>query len=60
LIEKAFPAVPYSENKFVNVKGEKSPYDGDLVVRIEAARESGKLKYSPGKRSNASVHFLGA
>ena len=30
LIEKAFPAVPYSENKFVNVQGEKSPFDGDL------------------------------
>ena len=30
LTEKAFPAVPYSENKFVNVKGEKSPYDGDI------------------------------
>jgi len=30
LIEKAFPAVPYSENKHINVKGEKSPYDGDL------------------------------
>lgn len=31
LVEKAFPYVPYSENKFVNVKGNKSPYDGDLV-----------------------------
>ena len=31
LLDKAFPAVPYSENKFVNVKGEKSPYDGDLI-----------------------------
>jgi 5-methylcytosine-specific restriction endonuclease McrA len=30
LIEKAFPAVLCSENKFVNVKGEKSPYDGDI------------------------------
>ena len=30
LIKKAFPAVPYSENKHINVKGEKSPYDGDL------------------------------
>jgi RNA-directed DNA polymerase len=30
LIGKAFPAVPYSENKHINVKGEKSPYDGDL------------------------------
>ena len=31
LVKTAFPAVPYSENKFVNVKGNKSPYDGDLV-----------------------------
>ena len=31
LIEKAFPAVPYSENKFVNVRGDKSPYDGDIA-----------------------------
>jgi len=31
LIEKAFPEVPYSENKFVNVKGNKSPYDGDTA-----------------------------
>ncbi len=31
LLNQAFPAVPYSENKFVNVKGDKSPYDGDLV-----------------------------
>ena len=31
LIHQAFPSVPYSENKFVNVKGEKSPFDGDLV-----------------------------
>ena len=32
LVEKAFPTVPYSENKFVNVKGEKSPYDGDTAL----------------------------
>ena len=30
LIGKAFPAVPHSENKHINVKGEKSPYDGDI------------------------------
>ena len=30
-IEKAFPSVPYSENKFVMVKGDKSPYDGDIA-----------------------------
>ena len=31
LLDKAFPAVPYSENKHINVKGDKSPYDGDMV-----------------------------
>lgn len=31
LLKQAFPAVPYSENKFVQVKGDKSPYDGDLI-----------------------------
>jgi RNA-directed DNA polymerase len=31
LVQKAFPSVPYSESRFVKVKGNKSPYDGDLV-----------------------------
>jgi 5-methylcytosine-specific restriction endonuclease McrA len=35
LIKKAFPAVPYSENRYINVKGEKSPYDGDLTYWSE-------------------------
>jgi RNA-directed DNA polymerase len=35
LIAKAFPVVPYSENKHVNVKGTKSPYDGDLTYWSE-------------------------
>ena len=35
LILKSFPAVPYSENKFVNVKGNKSPYDGDITYWSE-------------------------
>jgi RNA-directed DNA polymerase len=30
LTEKAFPKVSYSENKHVNIRGEKSPYDGDI------------------------------
>ena len=30
LMDKAFPSVPYSENRHINVKGEKSPYDGDI------------------------------
>lgn len=35
LVNKAFPAVPYSENKFVNVKRDKSPYDGDIVYWVK-------------------------
>jgi RNA-directed DNA polymerase len=35
LLGQAFPAVPHSENKYVNVKGEKSPYDGDLIYWSE-------------------------
>jgi RNA-directed DNA polymerase len=31
LVKKACPSVPYSENRHVNVKRNKSPYDGDLV-----------------------------
>ena len=31
LLKQAFPTVPYSENRFANVKGDKSPYDGDLI-----------------------------
>ena len=35
LLDQAFPAVPYSENKYINVRGEKSPYDGDIVYWSE-------------------------
>ncbi len=35
LLNKAFPPVPYSENRFVNVKGSKSPYDGDIAYWSE-------------------------
>ena len=31
LLDQAFPSVSYSENRFVNVKGDKSPFDGDFV-----------------------------
>ena len=30
MVKAAFPSVNYSENKFINVKGEKSPFDGDI------------------------------
>ena len=35
LLVEAFPAVPHSENKHINVKGEKSPYDGDVAYWSE-------------------------
>jgi group II intron reverse transcriptase/maturase len=31
LLIQAFPTISYSENKFINVKGDKSPYDGDIA-----------------------------
>ena len=31
LINKAFPRVPYAENRHINVAGERSPYDGDIM-----------------------------
>ena len=31
LVQEAFPAVPYSVNGYVMVKGKKSPYDDDLL-----------------------------
>ena len=31
LIEKAFPSVSYSENRFAMVTGDKSPFDGDTT-----------------------------
>ncbi|MCC5655399.1 reverse transcriptase N-terminal domain-containing protein [Nostoc sp. XA013] len=35
LLDKAFPSVPYSENKHISVKGTKSPYDGDTAYWSE-------------------------
>jgi group II intron reverse transcriptase/maturase len=35
LLDIAFPSVPYSENKHVNVKGEKSPFDGNIAYWSE-------------------------
>jgi group II intron reverse transcriptase/maturase len=35
LLDKAFPAVPYSENKHIKVKGSNSPFDGDIIYWSE-------------------------
>lgn len=31
VIERAFPKVPWKVNSFVKVRGEKSPFDGDII-----------------------------
>jgi len=31
LLDRAFPGVSYAENRHVNVKGDKSPFDGDIA-----------------------------
>jgi group II intron reverse transcriptase/maturase len=35
LCKKAFPAVPYKENAFVSVKGDASPFDGNVIYWSE-------------------------
>ena len=35
LLDKAFPKVSYAESKHINVRGNKSPYDGDIVYWSE-------------------------
>ena len=35
LLDKAFPRIPYAEGKFVNVKEDKSPFDGDITYWSE-------------------------
>ncbi|WP_226594798.1 group II intron reverse transcriptase/maturase, partial [Microseira wollei] len=35
LLDKAFPSIPYSENKHIKVRREKSPFDGDIIYGSE-------------------------
>jgi len=48
LLDKAFPSVPYSENKHVMVQGIKSPYDGNTTYWSER-----KSKLYDGETSKA-------
>jgi group II intron reverse transcriptase/maturase len=57
LVETAFPSVPYSENKWVNVKGDKSPYDGDLSYWSE--RNSKLYDSSTSKALKRQNHTCG-
>jgi group II intron reverse transcriptase/maturase len=54
LLDKAFPAVPHSENKFINVKGEKSPYDGDFTYW--SSRESKLYNGETSKAAKKQFH----
>ncbi|MBW4635024.1 MAG: hypothetical protein KME30_24925 [Iphinoe sp. HA4291-MV1] len=60
LLDKAFPAVPHSENNFINVKGGKSPFDGDISYWSE---RNSKLYDGPTskalKRQNHSCGICG-
>ena len=60
LLDKAFPAVPYSENKYINVKGEKSPFDGDINYWSERNSKLYDSETSVAlKRQNHSCGYCG-
>jgi group II intron reverse transcriptase/maturase len=65
LIDKAFPAIPYSENKYINVKGNKSPYDGDMVYwsernsKLYDGTTSKALKKQSHSCKNCGLKFVG-
>lgn len=54
LVHKAFPTVKWTENRFVNVKGNKSPYDGDVIYWSE--RESKLYDGTPAKLLKKQNH----
>lgn len=60
----AFPTVPWTVNKFVNVRGTKSPYDGDIIYwskRNSALYDnhtSRTLKKQGHKCGDCSLAFL--
>ncbi len=64
LLDKAFPAVPYSENKHVMVKGTKSPYDGDLTYwsernsKLYNGETSKALKKQNHKCASCGLKFI--
>ena len=64
LIKIAFPNVPYSQNAFVNVKGDKSPYDGDFIYwskresKLYDGATSRKLKKQSHKCGHCGMTFM--
>ncbi|NEO95764.1 MAG: RNA-dependent DNA polymerase [Moorea sp. SIO3G5] len=64
LCKKAFPKVGYKQNQHVNVKGTKSPYDGDLVYwsnrnsRLYSDATSDALKRQNHSCGHCGLRFL--
>jgi RNA-directed DNA polymerase len=58
LLVKAFPTVPYAENRFVMVKGTKSPFDGDLSYWSERNSKlyDGKTSVTLKKQNHTCKH----
>jgi RNA-directed DNA polymerase len=65
LLDKAFPTVTYSENKHINVKGEKSPYDGDISYwsqrnsKLYDGNTSKALKRQNQSCASCGLKFIG-
>ena len=60
LLDKAFPSVFYSENKHVPVKGNKSPFDGDIAYWSERNSKLYDGKTSKAlKRQNHKCGYCG-
>ena len=57
LVKKAFPAVSYSENRHVMVKGDKSPFDGDITYWSQ--RESKLYDGTTAKLLKKQHHICG-
>ncbi|BAY26509.1 reverse transcriptase homolog [Calothrix sp. NIES-2100] len=65
LVEKAFPKVSYAQGKHVMVKGEKSPYDGDITFwskrnsKLYDGETSFALKKQSHKCASCGMKFIG-
>jgi RNA-directed DNA polymerase len=65
LLDKAFPTVPYAENKHINVKGDKSPYDGDISYwserksKLYSGQTSKAIKKQNRKCAACGLSFMG-
>ena len=58
MVKIAFPNISYSENKFINVKGEKSPFNGDINywAKRNSVLYDGATARILRKQSHSCVH----